>query len=307
VIGFLVFWGLAASLALPNPANPGPNVSADAALTRPPFVSVAPCLDAAVAAGASCAQQGPAWAAGLREGDRIIRVGERPVRTYGDLAAAIRALPADRPVTVVYVRGSAMRWAAVTPAWAVRPSVDDPHAAPSRVAVLGLGLTFDPAQPRALHYNVFGAAPVAVSWVGIILSRAAGDVGALPSQVSGLWHAVADGGRRDPSSPVSVVGVSRISGQMLAAHDYSSLLGVIAAMNIFLGLFNLLPLPPLDGGRIAADCLSALRTRLPRRRLPRGPGLALLRPVTYALVVSLGLFSLLVIAADLVNPITIAR
>jgi membrane-associated protease RseP (regulator of RpoE activity) len=307
VLGFLVFWALAATLALPNPDNPGPNVTADAALARPAFVSVAPCLDAGAATEPACAQPGPAWTAGLRDGDRITRVGQRPVRTYGDLAAAIRTLPADQPVTLTYIRGSATKTTTLTPASAVRPSVDDPHAAPSRVPVLGVGLTFDPSLPRTLHYNVLAAAPVAASWVGIILSRAVTVVSSLPQQVSGLWHAVTDGGRRDPRSPVSVVGVSRISGQMLAAHDYSSLFGVIAAMNIFLGLFNLLPLPPLDGGRIATDCFSALRSHLPRRRRLPVPNPALLTPLTYMLVAALGVFSLLVIAADLVNPINLAR
>ena len=307
VIGFLVFWVLAATLMLPNPANPGPNVTADAALARPAFVSVASCLDAGGTTSRGCAQPGPAWVAGMRDGDRITRIGRQPVRTYGDLAEAIRALPDDQPVVVTYVRGSATKAATVTPASAVRPSVDDPHAVPSRVPVLGVGLTFDPALPRTLQYNVLAAAPVAASWVGIILSRAVTDVGSLPDQVSGLWHAVADGGHRDPRSPVSVVGVSRISGQMLAAHDYASLFGVIAAMNIFLGLFNLLPLPPLDAGRIASDCLSALRSRLPGRRPLPVLNLALLTPLTYLLVAALGMFSLLVIAADLVNPIDLVR
>jgi len=307
VIGFVVFWALAATLALPNPDNPGPNVTADAALTRPAFVSVAPCLDAGATADSACAQPGPAWAAGLRDGDRITRVGRQPVRTYGDLAAAIRTLPADQPVTLTYTRGSTTKITTLTPVPAIRPSVGDSHAAPSRVPVLGVGLTFDPGLPRTLHYNVLAAAPVAASWVGIILSRAVTDVGSLPDQVSGLWHAVTDGGHRDPRSPVSVVGVSRISGQMLAAHDYSSLFGVIAAMNVFLGLFNLLPLPPLDGGRIASDCLGAFRARLPRRRRLAVPSLALLTPLTYMLVAALGMFSLLVIAADLVNPIDLAR
>ena len=307
VIGFVVFWVLAATLALPNPENPGPNVTAEAALARPAFVSVAPCLDAATTTAPECAQPGPAWSAGLRDGDRITRVNQQPVRTYGDLAAAIRTLPGNQPVTLTYTRGSATRTTTATPVLAPRPSVDDPHAAPSRVPVLGLGLTYDPGLPHTRHYDVLAAAPVAASWVGIILSRAVTDASSLPDQISGLWHAVTDGGHRDPRSPVSVVGVSRISGQMLAAHDYSSLFGVIAAMNIFLGLFNLLPLPPLDGGRIAADCLGALRSHAARRRRLPLPNLALLTPLTYLLVAALGMFSLLVIAADLVNPINLAR
>lgn len=102
------------------------------------------------------------------------------------------------------------------------------------------------------------------------------------------------------------MGVSRISGQMLAAHNYASILGIIAAMNIFLGLFNLLPVLPLDGGHIALSWLQKLRSRRPRLRANPVCHRVLLA-VAYMLAAVIALFSLLNIAADFINPIGITR
>jgi membrane-associated protease RseP (regulator of RpoE activity) len=211
-VGFVIFWALAATLAFPNPANLGPRVSPEQALAQPAFVSVAACLDADARPDGVCAQPAPAWQAGLREGDRVTRVGDRAVTTYGDLAAAIRSLPAGQPVNVAYLRGGATRYATMTPVWETRVPVDDPHAAPTRTAVVGLGLSFDPALPRTVHHNVFGAAGVAGSWVGIIFSRAGTALTTFPRQVAGLWHAVT-GGHRKPATVATNRAGSNHSGE----------------------------------------------------------------------------------------------
>jgi membrane-associated protease RseP (regulator of RpoE activity) len=303
IVAFLIFWGLAATLALPNPANRGSHVHADEVLSQPPFVSVTECLDTPTQPGQPCGQPAPAWQAGLRDGDRITRIADQPIATYGDLATAIRSVPSDQPVTVVYQRHGSTRSTTMTPISAPRPPVENPRAAPVPVPVVGLGLTYNPDLPRTVHHNVLDAAGVAASWVGIIFSRAGTAVATFPQQVVGLWHAVT-GGHRDPQSPVSVVGVSHATGQLLATHSYPNALGVIAGMNIFLGLFNLLPLPPLDGGHIATAYLHRLR---PRWLRPSTPTRRLLPSVALVLIVAFALFSLLNITADIVNPIDLTK
>ena len=74
-----------------------------------------------------------------------------------------------------------------------------------------------------------------------------------------------------------MVGVGAIAGDAVAqgsfAERLAGFLGIVAALNLFVGLFNLLPLLPLDGGHIAILWFEEARTRLARlfrRPIPAG-------------------------------------
>jgi membrane-associated protease RseP (regulator of RpoE activity) len=77
-----------------------------------------------------------------------------------------------------------------------------------------------------------------------------------PVRVYDLAYRLATGKERDPNGPISVVGVTRLSGE-IAASDQSirakaqQIIGMAASLNLFLFLFNLLPFLPLDGGHVA--------------------------------------------------------
>jgi membrane-associated protease RseP (regulator of RpoE activity) len=114
------------------------------------------------------------------------------------------------------------------------------------------------------------------------------------------------GGERDPNTPVSVVGASRIGGEAVEAGLWSLFLLLLASLNFFVGVFNLLPLLPLDGGHIAVTWYEKVRDWVRRAR-----GLAAGGPVDYtklsavaAVLVFLGgAVTLLTVTADIVNPI----
>ena len=111
----------------------------------------------------------------------------------------------------------------------------------------------------------------------------------------------------------SVVGVGEITGQVVAAKigwqsKASLVLLIIISVNIFIGLLNLLPLLPLDGGHVAVVFYERLRAWLARLRGRPDPGLVnmtKLVPVSLSVFAVLISFSLLLILADLVNPITL--
>ena len=90
----------------------------------------------------------------------------------------------------------------------------------------------------------------------------------------------------------------------------SLVLLIIISVNIFIGLLNLLPLLPLDGGHIAVVLYERVRAWLARLRGKPDPGLV---DMTKLIPVSLGVFavsigfSLLLILADLVNPINMLQ
>jgi Zn-dependent protease len=71
-------------------------------------------------------------------------------------------------------------------------------------------------------------------------------------------------------------------------------------VNLLLGLFNMLPLPPLDGGHAAVAIYERVRSRAGHRY---HADFAKLLPLTYAVVLVLGLIGITTIYLDVVNPI----
>jgi len=134
----------------------------------------------------------------------------------------------------------------------------------------------------------------------------------LPSKIPALWGQTVGGETRDPNGLVGVVGVARVSGQavgsdaLTATERLSTFILIIASLNIFVGLFNLLPILPLDGGHMAvaiADELRAFIARLRGRARPAAIDVTLLTPVTMVVFVILAALTVLLLIADIVNPV----
>ena len=105
---------------------------------------------------------------------------------------------------------------------------------------------------------------------------------------------------------MSVVGASVAGGDLVKHDQCSSFFLLLASLNFFLALFNLVPLPPLDGGHVAVTIWEKLRDMVRRLRglSPLGPAdYTKLMPLTVAVFVLLFGFGALVIVADVVNPI----
>ena len=127
-----------------------------------------------------------------------------------------------------------------------------------------------------------------------------------PSKIPALWASLT-GGERDPQTPVSVIGASHIGGVLFDRGEIASFLLLLAALNFFIGLFNLLPMLPADGGHIAIFWFERARGWFYVLLGKRDPGRVdyfKLMPITYAAILIFGAFTLLTVAADLINPIT---
>ena len=88
----------------------------------------------------------------------------------------------------------------------------------------------------------------------------------------------------------------------------ATFLGLAASLNLFLFLFNLLPILPLDGGHVAGATYEGVRRRVARWRGRPDPGpvdIARLLPVAYVVAGALMAMAVVVIWADLVKPITL--
>jgi membrane-associated protease RseP (regulator of RpoE activity) len=111
-----------------------------------------------------------------------------------------------------------------------------------------------------------------------------------------------------------VVGVARVSGQAVGdsqltiSERLATFILIIASLNIFVGIFNLLPILPLDGGHMAvaiADEFRAFFARLRGRPRPAAIDVTVLTPVTMVVFVVLACLTLLLLVADVINPVTL--
>jgi len=121
------------------------------------------------------------------------------------------------------------------------------------------------------------------------------------------------GNERNPDSPVSVVGVGRISGEVVAAEEpvkakVAILVSLLASLNLFLFLFNLLPVLPLDGGHVVGAAYEGARRTVAKVRGRSDPGpvdVSRLLPLSYGVGIVLVAVASVVILADLINPISL--
>ena len=136
----------------------------------------------------------------------------------------------------------------------------------------------------------------------------------LPSKIPALWGQTFGEEKRDENGLVGVVGVARVSGQAASSGDLSTserigtFILIVASLNIFVGLFNLLPILPLDGGHMAvaiADEIRALFARLRGRSRPAAIDVKVLTPITAVVFVILAALTVLLLIADIFNPISL--
>lgn len=134
----------------------------------------------------------------------------------------------------------------------------------------------------------------------------------LPEKIPALWGQTVAGEKRDPNGLVGVVGVARVTGQVADSEKltlrerFSTFIIIIASLNIFVGIFNLLPILPLDGGHMAvaiADAIRAAFARLRGRPRPAPIDVLVLTPVTMVVFVILVTLTLLLLVADIINPV----
>jgi membrane-associated protease RseP (regulator of RpoE activity) len=250
--------------------------------------------------------QAPARAAGLQAGDVVTAVGGRPTPTLASFQEALRQVVGTQPVPIAYTRDGATRTATVTPVVAQRPPVGASDAS-KLVATPTIGVVGDLPSSLVREGPVQGLGS-AFSTTGGMIKATFSALGSIPAKVPALVDALF-GGQRDPNSPVSVVGASRAGGEILSnegAGGVAFFIALLAGVNIFLGVFNLVPLPPLDGGHIAVMWFERIRRRIALSRGRPDPGFVRperIAPVVMVFIAVFGTFALLAVVADVVNPV----
>ena len=245
----------------------------------------------------------PAKEAGFRVGDRIVSFNGAAVTSWSQVQREIQSNGAQAATVVVERDG---RRVTLRPSTVVSPRVDTQNGDRiTKVGFLGVSPTF-----RLERQGLGFVASTMATGTWETLKT----IGALPVK---LYHVARAGlglERRDPAGPMSVVGAGRAAGQMASddrvpvSSRFFSVIAMLAGLNLFLGLINLVPLPPFDGGGIATTLYEAARRGIARLRGRPDPGSvdsAKLLPVTYVMAGLILLMSLVLIWADIVAPVSL--
>jgi len=235
----------------------------------------------------------PAALAGLKAGDEIVALDGAPVSSWEEIAVSIAARTPGDVLEVTLVADGEQR--------TVRALLAENPAAPDS-AMLGIS-------PEIVSER---RAPTMVPRLLLEQSRnVLGAVLGFPVRVLETFGDSLRGEERDPAGPVGLVGVGRIGADIGDAPApmntrLGQLLVLLAGLNVSLGVFNLIPLLPLDGGHIALTWFETLRSRVARMRRRTDPGpvdMRRLMPVTNLVVAFFIVSTLLLVFADVVNPI----
>ncbi|RSS81694.1 RIP metalloprotease [Streptomyces sp. WAC06614] len=248
----------------------------------------------------------PAAAAGLTAGDRIVAFNGAKVTDWNALQKKIRDTIGPATVTVERDGKRVDLHATLIENKVARTDGKGGYVKDQYVSAGWLGFT--PA--NGYVEQSFGQA---VTRMGEMVQDSAKALIDLPGKIPPLWDAAFNGAERDPNGPMGIVGAARINGEIFtldlpATHVLVLSLNMLAAFNLSLFLFNMLPLLPLDGGHIAGALWESLRRHTARlfRRPDPGPfDVAKLMPLAYVVASVFVCFTALVFIADVVNPVKI--
>src|SRR5215470_846589 len=240
----------------------------------------------------------PAIKAGLRSGDKIVAVAGTPVHNWTQIGRAIKSHPAGTPVAFTIERNGK------------RVTKDI-----SLTTVTGRKGAFLGVSPIVAYgrRGPIGAVSYAGSQFGNIASQSVTALGRIPQAIPYLFS---KNRAHTPGGQVgSVVGAANITGDVVAAsigwqQKLSLVLLIVIEVNIFVGIFNLLPLLPLDGGHLAIVLFERVRAWIARLFHRPDPGLVDIKrliPVSVGVFALLVTFGLLLIAADIINPLSLSQ
>jgi membrane-associated protease RseP (regulator of RpoE activity) len=289
VLAFLLIFGLALGIGIENDNT-----------TQLGTISTCVAANTAQLNNGTCTasdQASPAKLAGLRLGDEVTAFNGKPVSNWTQLGNEIRQAPAGSDAAITVKRGGRTLTFHATLASVSGRSGSYLGIAPT--------IVFQAANPiRAAEY--------AGTAFGQVIVGSVKAVAALPAALPKLFSK--DRGNTAAGQVSSVVGAAEATGTAIAANvgwqfKVSFVLLLIASLNIFVGAFNMLPLLPLDGGHVAVVAWERIRAWFARLRKRPDPGLvnmAKLLPVSFSIFMILMVFGVMLVLADIVNPVNIA-
>jgi membrane-associated protease RseP (regulator of RpoE activity) len=297
LIAFFIFWGVFGLYGQHT-------FEADAG--APTIDEVSQCVIPYAEEGRACTAKdpaSPAAAAGLRPGDVVTTFNGTAVTGWDQLRDLIRSNEAGQAV-IGYERDGKELTGTTSTTVEARPT-SGTDLTLHQVGFLGV--------TPASHAVVTTGGPIyTIDQMGDMTVQTVQALGTLPVKVWGVGEAIVGVKDRAVDSPVSIVGGGRLAGETVSHKGFPVtekavfLLMLIAGFNFFIGMFNFIPLLPLDGGHIAGALWEAIRRGFARLRGRPDPGyvdVAKLLPIAYVVASCLLVMGVVLIIGDLVVPI----
>jgi len=271
--------------------------------------AVSQCLKPADSTSTTCAASdpvAPAARAGLKAGDRLVSIDGHAVGDDYQTASELIGAAPGRTISVVVLRDGHDVTLSMTPVLSSK-AITGADGKQKIVQAGVVGFSFAQGYVRQPLSSVPGA-------VGTQISQTTGVFLNLPNRMVQVWNAAFGSQQRDANGPVGLIGVGRLAGDV--ASNTSApfiarlewLLSIVAALNISLFVFNLVPLLPLDGGHILGALWEQAKrwwfAAFRRGQKPKHVDMARLMPLTFGVVTVLIAMELLLAYADLVKPIS---
>ncbi len=169
-------------------------------------------------------QSSPADLAGLRPGDRIVRIGSVAITSGAQLVTMIHG-SLNKPLDVIFERNGSLTERKITPQAC-------PPSQPAGTGCIG----FAPV-PQYVRVGMADAFSAANAQYAMIAQNTVGSITMLITHFTKYAPQVS-----------GVVGMGQAAAT-IQDFGWGPYLGLAATISFALGLFNLLPLPALDGGR----------------------------------------------------------
>ena len=266
----------------------------------PQVAQVSDCIPVASEACTSSSVPSPAKSAGIKAGDYIMAINNKPVKNWADDVQIIRDSAGKELTLSIYRDGEKITI----------------NATPVSREVNGeirgiLGIINEVANVRS---DPIKATKDSISLSKEFLASSVKSLVALPAKIPSLWGQTFQGEERDVDGLIGIVGVAAVSGQVTASDQmtWSERIGafllIVASLNFFVGVFNLLPILPLDGGHMAvaiADEIRAFLARLRGKPRPKPVDVTVLTPITMVVFVLLAVFTVMLLVADIINPVVL--
>lgn len=272
--------------------------------TQNEITAVQECIVAQGSTDTSCAgkPQTPAAQSGIKTGDVVVAFNGQPVESWNQISELIRA-NMDRTVQLTVLRGG--QRVDLTPVNTVITGVPDRYDPAKRVAAGFFGVVPKQVRERGGPVAVVGDMWQMTKQTAVALTD-------FPAKVFYTAYNLVTGQPRDIYGPMSIVGASRAAGEIASTDrigvedKLATGFTILGSVNLFVALFNFIPLLPLDGGHIAGaiyEALKRLGARLLKRPDPGFVDTAKMLPVAYVVGGAILISGIVLILADVIDPI----